>query len=328
MLRITTAACLTALVSGLSAQEFTDTFTVPSTSGAPGWTVGTGVWKVAGGRLQTDGGRTWSYITKDGYKPLNCVIDLEAFYTPSGVQFAGLTARYASGSSTLMCKIQENTTNNGNNFDRSFIYERGGAGSAGTLWADLTTMVATSAIIRMIVCGDQVWMKHDFDKDGTFDQVIGPQTVLIVKSAGGVGANAYATSQIDNWEYHSAVLKPQTSAVPKIGTTFKLDLVTQATTVTPWRMAMSGGNAGFSLGGGRGIPLTLDAIFDLSLAVGGALGLGGVTDSSGVAAPGLIIPNFPALVGVTLFAAAITADGSRPMGIGDISNEIAIKFTN
>ena len=327
MLRITTAACLTALVSGLSAQEFTDTFSVPSTSGAPGWTVGSGVWKVAGGRLQTDGATVWSYITKDGYTPLNCVLDLEAFYTPSGVQFAGLTARYANASSTLMCKIQENTTNGGADFDRSFVYERGGPGSAGTLWADLTTKVTTSAIIRMIVCGDQVWMKHDFDKDGTFDQTIGPQTVLQVKSAGGIGANMYAVSQIDNWEYHSAVLKPQTSAVPKIGTTFKLDLVTQATTVTPWRMAMSGGNAGISLGA-RSIPLTLDAIFDLSLAVGGALGLGGVTDSSGVAAPGLIIPNFPALVGVTLFAAAITADGSRPMGIGDISNEIAIKFTN
>jgi len=308
------------LVGGLNAQEFTDTFSVNQSNGAPGWTVQSGGWSVSGGQLQTNGAATWSYITKDGFKPVNCVIDIEAFYTPSGVQFAGCTTRFTSSSSTVMCKIQENTTATPD-FDRSFIYEQGGSGST---YSDLTTKVATSANVRLIVAGNQAWMQHDFDKDGRYDQTIGPKTLTTVLGAGLIGANAYRTSKIDNWKYFSAALHPQANATPKIGTTFNMDLTTNATASTAWYGALSGGNAGFPVGGTRRIPLTADALLVTSIQLAPLFGLVGTTNASGTATVGLIIPNAPPLIGVTVWCGVITLGSA---GIDNISNDVAITFT-
>jgi hypothetical protein len=112
---------------------------------------------------------------------------------------------------------------------------------------------------------------------------------------------------------------------PKIGTTFKMDLHVEATQITPWRMALSLGNKGFPFGPYR-IPLDVDAVFNLSLALGGPLGLAGITDAQGKATPGLVIPNDPVLIGFGVFAAALAIDGTKPMAVGGVSNEIYIKF--
>jgi hypothetical protein len=90
-------------------------------------------------------------------------------------------------------------------------------------------------------------------------------------------------------------------------------------------MALSGGNAGFPIGDRR-MPLSADRVFNLSLEFLGALGLFGITDGSGVARPVLAIPNEPSLVGTVFFAAAVTLDLTRPFGIDNISNELAIRF--
>lgn len=320
LLRISLAAAT--LCCSVSAQIFTDRFSVPSLPNIPvlGWTIETGVWKVANGRLSTDGARTWSYITKDNMTAKNCVLDAEMFYATGGVQFAGLTARYTSANNTLMCKIQQNSTASGG-FDRAFLYERGVGGNT---YANTTTR-PTSAYCRMIVIENQFWMQMDLDKDGVYDQTVGPRAITMANGSAKLGLNAYSVSQIDNFEYFDAVLHPQANAVPKIGTTYSMDLYTTATKITPWKMALSLGNTGFPFGPYR-IPLDVDAVFNLSLTLGGALGLAGVTDATGKATPGLVIPNDKALIGFGVYGAAIAIDGSKVMGIGGISNELYIKF--
>jgi hypothetical protein len=310
------------LASGLAAQEFIDTFDQDSPNPPPGWTAQVGVWSVAGGRLVTDQDAKWAYITKDGRKPTDFVIDFEAFYNPVGVQFAGVTGRYTSPTINLTAKIQESDVQN-QDFERSFIYENPNAAGAAWTWKYLSPPVTTSCLVRFIVHGTQVTMQHDFDKDGFFDQSITRTTK--VAGAGLIGACIWGASAIDDFELHNAVLQPGSASTPRVGTTFVMDLVTTARRIVPWRMAISLGNTGFPIGSRR-IPLAIDPVLNLSLQVSGALGLTGHTDATGLARPALQIPNVASLVGIKVFTAAITLDGSRPDGIDNISNEIGIEF--
>ena len=86
-----------------------------------------------------------------------------------------------------------------------------------------------------------------------------------------------------------------------------------------WRLL-----GGIPIGGGQFIPLGLDPLLDLSLGVGGSLGLVGITDANGVGTPTLQIPNLTALVGVSFHAAGVTAGSGG--SIGNISNNHYIKI--
>ena len=80
------------------------------------------------------------------------------------------------------------------------------------------------------------------------------------------------------------------------------------------------GNAGVPLGDGRKVPLSLDALLITSLGNPG-LGLTGLTDANGDATTAILLPNDSALIGLRLYAGAFTFDASRPLQIGDITNE-------
>ena len=77
---------------------------------------------------------------------------------------------------------------------------------------------------------------------------------------------------------------------------------------------------------GRRIPLDSDSVLELSIRQAPALGLIGLTNAQGRARANFVIPNLPSIVGLTLFCAAVTLDATRPEGIDNISNEIAITF--
>lgn len=319
------ALVLPLLVSAapLAAQTYYETFSVPSIPSLPpvlGWTIQDGSFSVVNGRLRGDGSSTWAYITKDGANALNCVIEAEMFTVGTALQFCGLTARYTSATSTLMCKVQQNSASS-NGWNYVYLYQR----TTGKTTQAPLAKFSPSVIARMIVLDGSYTMQVDFDKDGAYDQTILSAPITTMNSAGGTGLNVYRTAELDNFKYFDAILQPQGAAQPKIGTTFQMDLKTEGTQLTPWRIALSLGNKGFPIGTRR-IPLDVDPVFNLSLALSGPLGLGGLTDSSGDATPGLVIPNQPVLIGLGVFAAAITLDGSKPEGIGYISNDLHIRF--
>jgi hypothetical protein len=306
------------LSATLSAQAFIDTFSYPNGNLIPGWTQQRGTWQVQSGRLSvTSGSSVWAYITKDGITSTNCVIDGTFYYnTATAVQFGGLATRHPGGNvdtNLLMTKIQ----NNGGiaDFDRVFCYERGATGSS---YADIVggTQVAH---FRMVTLDNEFWCEVDANMDGYYELVLPPRPITLVTAAGLVGMSSYQTTEMDDFEYFDAVLAPQPNAAPRIGTNYDLRLVTTMP-LAVYVGALSLGNAGIPLGGGRAIPLSADAFAVNTFAVAG-LGLVGVTDANGRAAVSIPLPPIAALVGMRLFTSFVTIDGNRPLGIGDISNE-------
>lgn len=289
------------------------------------WKMENGSWQIQNGRLLTNGATTWSYITlqNPALKPVDCMLEGEFFYVGSGVQFAGLTARYLGpgDSNCVMCKIQ----NNGGaaDFDRCFIYER----VVGTnVYKDLTMTNVLRAKCRMEVVGGNATMTVDQDLDGEYELNIGTKPLTNALGAGLIGMNCYGTSEMDNFKFYNAILRPLGSSIPKIGTTFQMELLTPATTITPFVCALSLGNTGIPIGATNGsprseIPLSADLLLNFSLAVGGSLGLVGITDNTGVGKPQLKnIPNDPNLVGIKIHVAGVTP------GFEHISNDLAVRF--
>jgi len=321
-MRILTTTLL--LAGSLCAQKFVDDFN--RTSIGSNWTTQSGTWSIGSNRLKTNGAGVWSYITLTTtnfpFNPKNSVLEGDFFFIGSGVQFGGLTSRYASTSNTLMCKIQ----NNGGaaDFDRCFIYDQGG--TAGSTWADLTKTGVLSARVRMFTVDGQCTMTVDWNNDGVDDQTIGPKALTTVTGTGLMGMNCYGSSEMDNFKYYNAILQPAPAATPKIGTTFQMELRTDATKITPYLCAFALGNKGFPIGPTKGspmswIPLTADPILNISIGLAGSLGLAGITDSTGLAKPALKnIPNDTNLVGFVIFIAGVTA------GFDHISNDLAVKF--
>ena len=316
-MRRSLAAALTALVAPLAAQTDRDDFNYPNGTVIPGWTQQRGVWQVINGRIATTSGATWSYITKDGIVARNCVLDGDFYFVGSGVQFAGLTARHQGGNqdaNLLMVKIQNN--GGANDFDRIFGYERPGA----SLFADIPGGVL-QATCRMITLDGQFWMEVDTDLDGIFDLSLPPLSIATMTSSGLVGMNGFQTSEMDNFEFFDAVLVPLPAVLPRIGTTYVLQLDTPSPQV-PWVGMLSLGNYGIPLDAPRGLPLSLDPLFTASLSVG----LSGATDGAGKATLNIPIPNNTFLVGLDVFAGAVTIDLTKPFAIGHIANESHFKI--
>lgn len=134
--------------------------------------------------------------------------------------------------------------------------------------------------------------------------------------------DGYQTTRMDNFKFYDAVMVPAAGAVPKIGTTFRLRLVMPSPN-TPWIGALALGSSGIPLGQSRGLPLSVDPLLHLSLGVGGALGLVGITDASGNGQPAIPLPNNPTMAGFAKHVAAFTLDAAKPLGIGNISNDPA-----
>ncbi len=313
------------LASPLCAQKLVDDFN--RTTIGSNWTTQSGTWSIGNNRLKTNGASTWSYITLNStttypFSPKNSVLEGEFFFVGSGVQFGGLTSRYAATNNTMMCKIQ----NNGGaaDFDRCFIYEQGGTG--GSTWSNLNKTGVLSARVRMFTVDTQCWMTIDWDKDGMDDQTIGPKSLTTVTGTGLIGMNCYSTSEMDNFKYYNAILQPAPNSTPKIGTTFQMEMRTNATRITPFICAFALDNKGFPIGPTKGspaswIPLTPDPVFNISIGIAGSIGLAGITDNKGLAKPTLNnIPNDKNLVGFVIYIAGIT------VGFEHISNDLAVKF--
>jgi len=318
------------VLAPLGAQVRVETFDGP---GLPkGWTARRGTWSIKNGRaIQTMG--TWGYLTLNGVKLKNCVVEADVYWGGAAVQFGGVAARHdgSAGDNACMVKVQSNSSTV-QGFDTLWNYERPGGSVSKTGIAP----VMTKTRIRLMVLGNQGMLFHDSTQDGIFDTMVGPRTYTAHTAAGEVGITGYTSSAsapaaIDNFALYDAVLMAEGSSTPKVGTTYQMRLTTQHTTIVPYRLALSltnGGTkngklGGLPIGAGQFIPLGIDPLLDLSIALGGTLGLVGITDLSGVGKPTLKIPNISSLVGVGFHAAGVTSVSGR---FGNISNNHYIKI--
>jgi hypothetical protein len=229
--------------------------------------------------------------------------------------FGGPTARHAGGSGMvgqIMAKVQGSS-----NFNVFYMYEQPGTAVSATIAP--ATLAAT---MRMIVRGRTAWTMVDTNMDGIFDTTTLQRVfaAATTKDRGLAGIDAYNTTELDNFKLYDAVLQEDPTTLPKIGTIYKMSFTAELvnSAPTPWIVALSLGKAGIPVLNGRQLPLTLDALFNASL----GFGLSGLLQASapdGTAA--LALPNDPALVGLRVFAAGVTLDGTKPLAIGAISND-------
>jgi len=101
------------------------------------------------------------------------------------------------------------------------------------------------------------------------------------------------------------------SGTPQVGTTVSLDLDVGGDPGLPYLMGLAlSSSPGITLPSGRSVPLTMDAVFQLTTTAGNGVLLApaGNVSALGVASSPMTIPNFPALVGWTIHSAAVTLD--------------------
>jgi hypothetical protein len=314
------------LASQLGAQVMVEDFS--SNTLPPAWQVRSGTWTFQNGQATQTAG-VWGYLTLQGISLYNCVVECDVYWgTTAAVKFGGVAARHpgTAADDACMVKVQSNgATVMG--FDTLWNYERP---SGGALAQTAIAPLMTATRIRLVCLNGEGWLYHDSNQDGVFDKMVGPKPYTGHPAAGELGITGYAQNSaaavIDNFAYYDAVLTDDGSTTPIIGTNHLMTLTTPATRITPFicAAALSNGTkngikGGIPIGGGRWVPLAPDPILNLSLALGGPLGLVGITDAQGVGKPTLNIPNDRALIGLSLVLAGVTLGG--PTGFESISND-------
>lgn len=145
---------------------FCDDFNRANSTNVVGWTEQSGDWQIYNNMLQiAPSASGWRYITVDGSAQTNGCITGRAIYgSISSVKFVGLVARYASGTSNIVFKIQDNTETIEDYFDSYWLY-------VDDALVTFTTgnNFGTDAIIQMEYTDANVTVRIDTDRNGTWD---------------------------------------------------------------------------------------------------------------------------------------------------------------
>ncbi len=301
----------------VSSQVFEETFGYPDGPIIPGWTQHRGVWTVVNQRVASTSGVVWAYMTKDGFSAKDSVLDCDVFYAGSGIQFAGVTSRHPGttlDANMILAKVQDN--GGSPDLDSCWLYERG----FGTPLSKTSLPGMQSARCRLITLDNTAHMLLDADSNGTFETDVGTRPLTTVLASGLVGLTAFQSSQVDNFRYFDAVLVAAPSSTPTIGTTYTMQLRAPQPQNTVFFCAASLRNTGIPIDS-RKLPLSVDALLQMSLATPAVFGFVGLLDANGDGAPKLHIPNDRSLVGFSMFVAGVTLVASAPSGIGNISND-------
>jgi hypothetical protein len=102
------------------------------------------------------------------------------------------------------------------------------------------------------------------------------------------------------------------TGAPVLGTAIQLDLFSVMEGGHPYLMALSFGSGPLPVGGGRSVPIDLDALATLTLTPGNSVlqaPAGQLTWATSMATSALSIPAYPPLSGVTVNAAAVLVPG-------------------
>ena len=191
------------------------------------------------------------------------------------------------------------------------------------------------------------WHTYRFESDASVsnmrlyvdDVLVGP-AVTVGATAGGSGirfGNALGLGAADaEWDYVRIFNGPGLFANPiavggslQIGNTLYLSVFSAQTPNAPFGIGFSlSTSPGITLPDGRAVMLTPDSLFWAALMpnsgvfsnVTGALGPTGVS----LMATSVAIPNDPALIGLTVYAAAVMGDPNLPAGVGRIGSPLSL----
>lgn len=309
---------------GSSAQHFTEPFNYGGTTlGA--WVEHLGDWQAVSNQARTPQNISTGdmYLTLPSQSFVHGVIEADVSTNTLStfqVRNAGVTLRTLdpnNGRNMISFFLRSNLATP-NLWNRGQIFEYYHDRSGGATRGNTPTINTSSARIRLIVAGSRATGLVDSDLNGSWDlRSVAFQAATNPVMAGPIGLAGQGHALIDNVAvYNAAVQETDFAITPRLGFTTSVLIFGQASLA--YQAACSFGNGGIPIGGGRSIPLTADALFGLT--AGGALpavfqSFAGVLDANGQATVGIAPPNDPALVGLVMYFAFVTANGSTIVGI-------------
>ena len=309
---------LLALIGGaVSAQIWLEPFNYTGTT-LGSWAEYLGDWQAVNNTAESEQKGAYQYLVQPNRVYQDCAVECLVYYNPNSInklQFGGVTLRCvnpAGGTDLVHIKIQDN--NSSGDFDRVYVYDRPGS----SVYADPTTPT-TKARVRLLAIDSRLVGQADANLNGLWDIELNKTSALTLKS-GAVGLCAYGGAQMDDFVIFDAVMLNSTaSPAPQPGSALKF--VMRGKAGAAYQAATSFGNSGIVLPDGRVIPLAPDALFFTS--VSGFLpsvfaNYANFLDINGDGSVKVMLPNLPALVGITIFNGFVTYDAS---GILQISND-------
>ncbi len=310
-----TLAALIGAAGGSIAQQFTDPFNYGAGTSVPGYTEERGDWTVSGTTLVQDSALTFQEVTNDSITDNDCCIEVVATHTATTLCYSGVIARHSGSGGTagfFQLKVQD-SFGPYDGFDSIFLYFHDIHGYETLVPFTATSLTAfKQARIRMQVVeqASSVLVEAfvDWDMDGRWDYSRSAATTFGLGATGKVGAAGFGDGVIDDLNYFNGALFLVSQ--PVVGTAIQIDgrLGRGETYVA----ACSFGNAGVSIGGGRSIPLSLDALTFASLNVPQVFSnfTGTTAQTNGAFSLTINAPNAAALKGVRIFASAVSLNGS------------------
>ena len=313
-----------------AAQSFTDLFVIPPGTVIPGYTEQRGDWKALGTQIQADPSVSFQELTHNTIGDLDCCVETVAVYDSGkpGLMYTGPLLRYTgSGSSAKYIKIK--LQDNGSpytGYDRGFTYYYNGSRFSyiGTYF-DITPPTQKARVrLQAIDKGTSVQVQTfvDSNLDGKWNIVRTATTSSGLGQTGKIGVCGYRNAITDDLRFFDAAL--WLSGTPKIGGS--VNIVGRGQGGLLYQGACSFANTGIPVGSGRMVPLVADGLFFTSIFNPVTFqNFQGGTGATGDFTMTLNIPGIPALVGVTIYAAAITYTNQ---GIAEIAPDVPITFTS
>jgi len=313
------------------AQEFYDPFNLNPGTTIPGYTEHRGDWQATGTAVQSQASVTFQELVNNTYTDLDACAEIVAIYDTKSpnLLYTGPILRYNGAGSTasfFMVKVQDNVTPR-NGWDTYFTYfHAGGSWKSFGINGSINPPVMKARVRLQVIDGPtdvQVQVYIDTDMDGKWDITRTATTPNGHQTPGKMGINGYRNAIADDLKFFNATLYLQ--GTPKIGTT--VTLPGRGTPKYGYIGACSFGNSGFGIGAGKSIPLSLEPLFFLTLSnilPSIFQSFQGRTDTQGDFTMSLAIPQVPGLVGITIWASAVTIS---PTGIAEVAPDTEITFT-
>jgi len=317
--------------TAVSAQDFYDPFNLTPGTTIPGYTEHRGDWMATGTAVQSQATVTFQELINDTYSDLDACAEIVAIYDTQApnLLYTGPILRYTgagSSASFFMVKVQDNGTPR-DGWDTYFTYYHdGGTWRSFGINGSISPPVKQARVRLQVIDGPstvQVQVYIDTDMDGKWDIVKSATTNYGLGKSGKMGINGYRNAIADDLKFFNATLYLQ--GTPKIGTT--VTLPGRGSPNHGYIGACSLGNSGFSIGGGKSIPLAVEPLLFLTLANAVPTifqNFQGRTNAQGDFTMSLAIPNVPGLVGFTIWSSAVTLSTG---GIAEIAPDTEITFT-
>ncbi len=300
------------------AQIWQDQFNYPNGTNLGAWKEFLGDWNAVSNKAESAQIFQWQYCTQPNRPYKDCAAEAVGIYNPNSkqaLQFSGPAIRCANpgsgrlGSDLIMAKIQGS-----GRWTNLYLYQIDGSGGSRILQSNSFTG-GNKGTVRLLGIDQRVVLQADTDNDGLWDYVFDKTTTVTAKAAP-VAIDGFGGGQVDDFKLWDGVcLGKVGNPKPTPGTS--MNYVLRGWPNAAFQAAIALGNTGIVLPDGRIIPLVADGLFFASM-LGVFPGFSGTLDGNGDGTITVPIPNIPALVGITYYAAFVNYGST---GILNISND-------